>query len=181
MKKIILALLVFAAAAPAYAQKYMTRTGKISFFSSTPLENIEAVNNEAAAVVDTKSGEVVFQVPVKSFKFEKELMQEHFNENYMESDKYPKSDFKGTIANPETVNWAKDGVYKTTVKGKLTMHGTTNDVSVPGTVTIKGGTATIDAKFKVKPTDYKIKIPAVVQGKIAEQIEITISSILKPV
>ncbi|PZF70792.1 YceI family protein [Taibaiella soli] len=180
MKKLLIAACMLVLTAPAFAQKYMTRTGKVSFYSHTPIENIEAVNNESAAAVDSKTGDVVFQVPIKSFKFEKELMQEHFNENYMESDKFPKAEFRGKLADPSAVNFAKDGVYKTNVTGKLTMHGVTKDITVPGTITVKGGTATIDAKFNIKPADYGIKIPAVVASKIAEQIEVTINTVLKP-
>src|ERR1043165_7970394 len=119
----------------ASAEKYMTRTGKITFFSATPLENIEAFNNEVAAVADASNGELVFQAPIKSFKFEKSMMQDHFNENYMESDKYPKADFKGRISNVGSVNFSKDGTYNVTANGKLTMHGVTRDITAPGTIT----------------------------------------------
>jgi len=177
MKKIALTLTMAGICGLASAQKYMTRSGKISFFSSTSIENIEAFNNEAAAAMDFKTGDVVFQVPVKSFKFEKALMQEHFNEDYMESDKFPKATFKGKI-NPADVA-EKDGVYKTTVTGDLTIHGVTNPVSVPGTVTVKGGELVADAKFKVKPADYKIKIPSMAASKIAQSIEITVNTAMK--
>jgi polyisoprenoid-binding protein YceI len=163
----------------AFAQKYMTRTGKIIFFSSTPLENIEAFNNEVSAIADAGNGDIVFQAPIKSFKFEKALMQEHFNENYMESDKYPKAEFKGRIANPSAVNFTKDGTYNVTTTGKLTIHGITRDVSVPGTITVKGNEATINSKFKVRTADYGIKIPALVEGKIAKEIAVTVNSILQ--
>ncbi|XZF12516.1 YceI family protein [Chitinophagaceae bacterium MMS25-I14] len=179
MKKIVFVLAAMALTAPAFSQKYMTRTGKISFYSATPLESIEAINNEVAAVINSQTGEVVFQVPVKSFKFDRQLMQEHFNENYMESDKYPKSDFKGKITNPSAVNFSKDGSYNVTVEGKLTIHGVTQSVSVPGTVVVKSGAPTVNTKFKVKPQDYGIKIPSLVAGKIAEKIEITVNTVLK--
>ena len=96
----------------------MTRTGKISFNASAKksLEKIEAVNNEVANILDSKTGEIVFQLPVKSFKFERELMQEHFNENYMESDKYPKAEFRGNITNAGDINFSKDGTYKYTAQ-----------------------------------------------------------------
>lgn len=178
MKRIILGALLLCATQSLYAQKYLTRTGKISFYSATPLENIEAFNNEAAAVMDAKSGEVIFQAPIKSFKFEKALMQEHFNENYMESDKYPKAEYKGTVTDISSVNFAKDGSYNVHTTGKLTMHGVTNTVTVPGTIVVKGNTATINCKFKVVPQDYKIEIPKLVEGKIAKQIEVTINSSL---
>lgn len=178
MKKVLLALLLIGGGANVYAQKYITRTGKVSFFSSTPVENISAVNNEVGSVLDSKTGDVVFQIAIKSFKFEKALMEEHFNENYMESDKFPKSDFKGKIADISKVNFSKDGKYDVTAAGKLTMHGVTKDVSIPGTVTVKGGQAILNAKFKVKPQDYKIKIPSMVESKIAKEIEVTVNSIL---
>jgi polyisoprenoid-binding protein YceI len=179
MKKIVIATaLLCGLTANVFAQKYMTRTGKVTFFSSTPVENIEAFNNDVSSVVDSKSGEVLFVVPIKSFKFEKALMQEHFNENYMESDKYPKADFKGKIANLGDVNFAKDGTYNVRVAGALTIHGVTKNVTLPGTVTVKGGSITTNTKFKVKTADYNIKIPAMVANKIADQIEVTVNSIL---
>lgn len=178
MKKYCVLLTAFFFATTAFGQRYVTRTGKVSFFSSTSMENIEAVNNEAACAVDGKSGELAFQVPIKSFKFEKALMQEHFNENYMESDKYPRAEFKGKITNPAAVNFSKDGTYNVQVAGKMTMHGATRDVSAPGTVTVQGNSITANSKFKVRPADYGIKIPSVVAGKIAQEIEVTVNSIL---
>ncbi|MBL7712542.1 MAG: YceI family protein [Chitinophagaceae bacterium] len=176
MKKVLFTAAVACLALQASAQKFMTRSGKISFFSTTPIENIEAFNNEVAAAVNTASGDVVFQVPVKSFKFEKQLMQEHFNESYMESDKFPKAEFKGKM-NPAA--FTKDGTYKTTVNGKLTIHGVTKDVQIPGTIIVKGSELTLNTKFNVATADYNIQIPAVAKGKIANQIEVTVNSVLK--
>lgn len=176
MKKVLFTAVVACIALQVSAQKFMTRSGKISFFSTTPIENIEAFNNEVAAAVNTASGDVVFQVPIKSFKFEKQLMQEHFNESYMESDKFPKAEFKGKM-NP--ASFTKDGTYKTTVNGKLTIHGVTKDVQIPGTVIVKGGELTLNTKFNVATADYNIQIPSVAKGKIANQIEVTVNSVLK--
>ena len=178
MKKMMIAAVLICSSTTLFAQKYMTRTGKASFFSSTPLENIEAFNNEVAGVIDAKTGDVAFQVPIKSFKFEKALMKEHFNENYMESDKYPKAEFKGKIADAGGVNFSKDGTYNVKTNGKLTIHGVTKDVSLPGTVTVKGNIVTVNSKFSVKTADYNISIPKLVEGKIAKQIEVTVNSIL---
>ena len=178
MKKLVLTAAIFLAISPAFAQKFMTRTGKISFFSGTSVENIEAINNDVASVMDGKTGEVMFQVPIKSFHFEKQLMQEHFNENYMESDKFPKAEFRGKINNPESLS--KDGTYTVKASGKLTMHGVTKDVAISGSVTVKGGVVTVNSKFRVKPGDYGIKIPSVVSSKIAEQIEVTVNTTLNP-
>ncbi len=163
----------------AEAQKMMTRTGKISFFSSTPVENIEAFNNDVASVLDAKTGDMVFVAPIKSFKFEKQLMQDHFNESYMESDKYPKAEFKGKVVNISTINFSKDGTYPVKTVGKLTIHGVTNDVTIPGSITVKGNTAIASSKFKVKTEDYKIEIPSIAVGKIAKEIEVTVNSILE--
>lgn len=179
MRRIIL-LISFSvlAAWQVNAQKFMTRTGKISFFSSTPVENIEAFNNEVSGIVDAQSGEVVFIVPVKSFRFEKALMQEHFNDKYMESDRFPKADFKGKIISLNEINFAKEGSYNATLRGKLTIHGVTKDVSLPGKVSVKGNTITAFSQFKVKTADYKIRIPKMVEGKIAREIEVTVDCIL---
>lgn len=179
MKKILIAAILLGSVATAHAQKYMTRTGKVTFFSATPMENIEAFNNETASVLDASNGDFVFQVPIKSFKFEKALMQEHFNENYMESTKYPKAEYKGKITDLSKVNFAKNGTYKVNTKGKLTMHGVTQEVELPGTVTVKDNTITINCVFKVAPKDYKINIPGVVENKIAKEIEVTVNSILE--
>lgn len=179
MKRIAGILIVLCIAQSAIAQKYMTRTGKVSFYSSTPLENIEAINNETASVLDSKSGDFIFQVPIKSFKFQKALMQEHFNENYMESDTYPKSEYKGKVSNISAVNFAKDGTYNVTSAGKLNIHGVIKDVSIPATITVKGKSITIASKFNVKPEDYKISIPKLVEGKIAKEIEVTVNNILE--
>lgn len=179
MKKMMVLGVLLMACSAAFAQKYRTSTGKVSFFSTTPMENIEAFNNEVACAIDSKTGSVAFQVPIKSFKFEKQLMKEHFNENYMESDKFPKATFEGKIADVSAVNFAKDGTYKVSTSGKMTMHGVSQNVTLPGTVTVKGGSITVNSKFNVKPADYKIAIPKLVEGKIAKEIEVTVNSVME--
>lgn len=182
MKKIaFLVFLSLAATQLVSAQKYMTRTGKVSFFSSTKVENIEAFNNEASSVVDSKTGDMVFVIPIKSFKFEKALMQEHFNENYMESSKFPKSEFKGKIDNLAAVNFKKDGTYNVTVSGNLTMHGVTKAVKSKGTIKVAGSNLTLNSKFNVAPADYGIKVPSISADKIAKTIEVTVASVLKQI
>ena len=178
MKHITLIALTLCLSATGYAQKYMTRTGKVTFFSSTPIENIEAINNEAAAAIDPATGDMVYQVPIKSFRFQNQLMQEHFNESYMESDKFPKAVFKGKLANPGGVNFQKDGSYPATAAGQLTIHGVTKNVNIPGTIVVSRGQVTANSKFRVKTADYGIRIPGVAAGKIAESIEVTVNSIL---
>jgi hypothetical protein len=178
MKKIILAVCLIGITSSSFAQMYQTRTAKVIFDATTKSspEKISAVNNEVAAILNPKAGDFVFQLLVKSFKFEKELMQEHFNENYLESDKLPKSDFKGKITNIGDVNFSKDGTYNVTVAGKLTIHGVSKDVSVPGTITVKGKEATAKAKFSVKLADYKISIPSVVGDKVAKDATVSVDA-----
>ncbi|HTO15013.1 MAG TPA: YceI family protein [Edaphocola sp.] len=178
MKKLILILTILLFSLSTSAQKHFTRSGKISFFSATPIENIEAFNNEVGAAIDLNSGEVVFQVPIKSFKFEKQLMQEHFNAEYMESDKFPKATFKGKI-DPNDIG-SKATSYKTHVKGTLTIHGVSKEVNIPGTITIKKTDEIIlNAVFYAATADYNIRISSIVKGKIADKIEVTINCILK--
>lgn len=158
----------------------ITKNAKVRFFSTTPIEDIEAINQEATSLINKSNGEMAFTVLIKSFRFQKALMQEHFNENYMESDKFPKSTFKGSITSLSDINFAKDGTYKTDVKGDLTMHGVTQPVTTSGTITVKDGKVSSNAVFKVKLDDYKIERPAVVANKIADFIEVTVDAAYEP-
>ncbi|MEO6722523.1 MAG: YceI family protein [Ferruginibacter sp.] len=176
MKKLLLySLMIIALPNLAVAQKYFTKNGTISFFSKTPLENISADNNQTVSVLNTQNGEFNFSLLVRNFHFKKALMEEHFNENYMESDKLPKAAFKGNIADPAKVNFTQDGTYNITVTGDLTIHGVTHKISAPGTITVKGGVIAANSKFIVKPEDYNISIPKIVRENIAETIEVTVS------
>lgn len=181
LRKLFLAALMLSCSSGLYAQKYMTRTGRISFNATAPKspEKIEAVDNEVACVLDAKSGDVIMQVPIKSFKFERALMQEHFNENYMESDKFPKAEFKGKLSNTGDLAAGKDGTYNVTAAGKLTIHGVTKDVSVPGTIEVKGKSAMLKAKFSVVLKDYNIAVPGVVADKIGKEATIAIDNDMK--
>ena len=175
MKKLLLCLTIFALPHLAIAQKYFTKNGTISFFSKTPLENISADNNQVVSVLNTQNGELNFSLLIRNFHFKKALMEEHFNENYMESDKLPKATFKGNISDPAKVDFTKDGTYNTTVTGDLTVHGVTHKISAPATITIKNGSVAADSKFMVKPADYNISIPKIVRENIAETIEVTVA------
>jgi hypothetical protein len=182
MKKITLLLaIILAASTFADAQKYMTKNGFIGFYSHTPMEDIKADNNQVAGVLDTGTGEMVFQVLIKSFHFEKALMEEHFNENYMESEKYPKSTFKGKITNLSSVNFSKSGLYDVTVEGDLTLHNVTNKVNAKGTIEVITGGINANSKFNIAPEDYKIEIPSVVREKISKNLEVTVSMKYTPV
>jgi len=165
----------------AIAQKYMTRNGYIGFYSHTPMEDIKADNNQVAGVLDTGTGEMVFQVLIKSFHFERALMEEHFNENYMESEKYPKATFKGKITDLSSVNFSKNGTYAVTVDGDLTIHNVTNKVGIKGTIEVITGGINASSKFYIVPEDYKIEIPSVVREKISKNLEVTVSMKYTPV
>jgi len=154
---------------------YMTRNGKVSFFSRTPMENIEAVNNEVSSILNLETGEVVFAILVKSFHFERALMEEHFNENYMESAKLPKSTFQGKITNLSSIDFRKEGNYPATVEGDLTIHGVKKRITSSGTVTVAGEKVSVTSALNLKPGDYDIAIPALVADKIAETIEVKIN------
>lgn len=176
MKKLIYFLLVFAAAglsSEAFSQKYFTKTGNINFFSKTPMENIDATNKKATCVLDSKTGQIEIALLMKAFEFEKALMQEHFNENYVESDKYPKSTFKGNITNISTVNFTKDGSYPVDIVGKLTMHGVSKDLKTKGSIFVKSGKVNATTEFPVLLADYNIEIPSVVEDKIQKSIKIS--------
>ena len=154
--------------------KYMTKNGKVSFFSHTDMEDIKGDNNKVASVLDSKTGKMQIEILVKSFVFKKPLMEEHFNENYMESTKYPKSKFDGKIDDINAIDFTKDGTYKSTVSGNLTIKDKTNSVKTNGTFTVKDGKLNGKAVFKIKLADYNVEIHAVVKDKIAKELEITV-------
>ena len=166
---------------PIGAQKYMTRNGYIGFFSKTTMEDIKADNNQAASVLDTSTGGIVFQVLIKSFHFDKALMEEHFNENYLESEKFPKSTFNGKVVNLSEIDFSKNGTYNVTVEGDLTIHGVTNKISVSGTLEVKSGVITANSRFDLVLEDYKIQIPGIVRNNIAKSVEVTVSIKYEPV
>lgn len=176
MKRIILACsLVIGFVAMSFAQTYFTRDGKISFYSSAPLEEIEAHNSTATSVVDLASGKMEFAILIKAFQFKKALMQEHFNENYMESNKFPKSTFKGQIENYSKIAVDKDGEYPVTVKGKITIHGQTKDIESKGKIFVKGGKVSAKSEFELTVADYGIEIPGIVRDKIAKTVKVVLN------
>lgn len=171
-------LFILALSAGSTAQRFYTKAGRITFFSKTPLENIEAENATATAILNTKDGQVQFSVLIKGFEFEKALMQEHFNENYMESSKYPKSSFTGQVLNNADINYTRDGNYKASVKGMLTIHGVTKEIVTTGNINVKNGTPALNADFIIALADYKISIPSLVKDKISSAVKITVNCIL---
>ena len=162
------------------AQKYFTKSGEITFTSEAPLEKIEAFNNSVTSVLDLESGRMEFAVLIKSFHFEKALMEEHFNENYMESGKHPKSVFKGSIKNLADVHFTENGKYPVKVEGDLMIHGVTTPVSVDGMIEVDSGQISATSGFTVLVADYDIKIPKVVRDNIAKEVSINVSLAYQP-
>lgn len=177
MRTVSLILFLFVSLLNAQAQEnYMTRNGQISFFSTTPLEDIKAVNNEVASVINRKTGSMQFIVLIKSFQFRKAAMQNHFNgKDYMDSDRYPKGELKGTITNINTVDFTKDGTYPVTVEGTLSIHGVSNKIKTTGNIIVKGNSLTASAVFTIRLADYKISVPTIVSKKVAEKVEVTVN------
>ena len=181
MKKCILLLAAVSVTFFAAAQtKYFTKNGRIFFNASSPLEKIEAINDKSTSVIDLSTGQIEFGVLLKAFLFERALMQEHFNENYVESDKYPKATFKGMIADASSIDKTKDGTYPVKITGKLTLHGVTKDIETMATFTVKNGALSATTDFKIEAEDYNIVIPGLVKDKVAKTISINVQSNYEP-
>jgi len=161
-------------------EKFYTKTGRITFFSSAPMEDIEANHKSVTSLLNTQSGELRFSLMMKGFEFKKALMQEHFNKKFVESDKYPKAEFNGAIVNNSEINYAVPGRYDARVKGRLTIHGQTREVEVKGSVTVKEGQVDLHSIFTVLVADYNISIPRIYRDNIARSLKITVECALKP-
>jgi polyisoprenoid-binding protein YceI len=173
MKKIFLMCVLISPLA-GYGQKLISESGVVSFFSSTPMENISASNKHVISLINTETNEIVFLIPVKEFKFDRSLMEEHFNEKYMESDQYPKATFSGKI---EGFTNTVQGIQKVFGKGKLSIHGVTHDVEIPGTIENMNGKWILKSKFSVRLEDYKIDIPQLLWQNIAEHVDVSVNLI----
>lgn len=175
---VLLAVSMYAGTAS--AQRFFTRDGKVRFFSEAKLENIEAINKSGTAVFDIASGKMEWKVLIKNFLFEKALMQEHFNENYMESTRYPAATFKGYVTNLGEVKFDTDGTYPVTVKGKMNLHNVERDAEVTGTITVAGDQLVVHSDFTIKCSDYNIKIEAQKVSNISNNIKVTVDATLAP-
>jgi polyisoprenoid-binding protein YceI len=181
MKIVATALLLvgFIGSAPAQT-RYIDRGGNASFFSSAPLEDIKAETNQAVSVIDVSTGELVASVLMKSFNFRKALMQEHFNENYVESDKYPKATFKGKVTNVQELDLTKDGKYILDVSGEFTLHGVTKPLNVKAEARVEKGNFAARAVFPLLVADFDIGVPRLVRDNIAKEVEVTVSFNYRP-
>ena len=171
MNKLITLILIFFVT-NLYSQRFITKEAEISFFSEAPIEDISAKNNKVSAVYDDETKQLVFQLNISDFIFPKPLMQEHFNENYLESDKFPKASFSGIVAQLNE---------STTATGTLKIHGESNEVEVKGILVKSNDSVMIDATFRIQLKDFNIKIPKIVMYNIAEEIELTIIAKLKEI
>lgn len=176
IKNSLLIAVMFLGSTMLNAQIYMGKSCDINFFSKGPIEDISATNKTAKPILNAAAGEIALKVTIKGFTFEKKLMQEHFNEKYMESDKYPYATFSGKIN--EAIDYKKDGTYKVTVPGKLNIHGVEKERIIEGALTVKSGEISIDSKFNVMLKDHNIEIPSLVAQNIAEVVEVTVKSVL---
>ena len=181
MIKFLVAVMAIASSSVAQAQeRFYTKAGNISFFSKTDLENIDAHNRSVTCVLDTKTGNVQFSVLMKGFEFRKALMQEHFNEDYVESHKFPKAEFKGQVLNNDNIDYSKEGTEQVKVKGQLSIHGQTNEIEVDGTIGVRNGKISITSKFPVAISDYRIQVAAFAKNKVAKTVDVTVSCLLGP-
>jgi hypothetical protein len=177
MKKITL-ICIIALGIKTNAQIFVGEKCSIKFFSETKMENIDAENKVTKPVFNAKDGHFIVQAQQTAFVFKSAFMQEHYNENYVESEKYPYAKFDGLVV--EKIDYTKDGTYNVSIAGKLSMHGVELPRTITGTIVIKGGVITMDSKFDVKVADYKIKVPSLYVEKIAENIQVTFHSEMIP-
>ena len=160
--------------------RYATATGQTTFFSTAPIEDIEALNSRVAAIFELATGELAFSMLMRDFQFKNSLMQEHFNENYAESEKYPRARFAGKLVTMPTEAQLREGPQVVYVQGFLTIHGVKRKVRVPGTLQLRDNALVVTSKFSVAPADYKIKIPALVRNNIAKSIDISVILTCQP-
>ena len=182
MKKLILLFVcITGCVSLAVGQKYYSKTGHVHFISEAPIETIEADNNNCYVVFDEATGQFEFSVLIKGFTFQKALMQEHFNENYMESDTYPKAVYKGSITNWASIHLMNDHVFEVNVEGQLTIHGITKPFKCPASLTMKNGGVSANAAFEIVIADFNIQIPKVVRDNISKSVKVTVKADLQPI
>ena len=181
MIKILLWAAFLSITIPALSQsRYFTKSGRILFESEKELENIEAENKSVTAVLEPASGKLQFSVIIRGFEFHKALMQQHFNESYMESRKFPKANFSGIISGSTPVASLTAGIHEVKASGELTIHGVTKTVEIPGTISVEDGILMLSSEFDVVVADYNIQIPAVVRNKIAKTVRVKVNCRLEP-
>jgi polyisoprenoid-binding protein YceI len=153
-----------------FGQKIVVKKSSVTFFSDAAIEDITATTTKASGIIDLSEKKFAFSIPIKEFEFEKTLMKEHFNEKYMETEKFPKATFTGTIDNID-----KDALeQQVKATGKLTIHGVTREVEIPASIKKEGAINHVNSKFVVRLEDYAIQIPQLLFQNIAESVEVTV-------
>jgi len=173
-----LVLCCFSLSAP--AQTYATRSGTISFYSDAPMEKIESHNQQVVSKLNPSTGSLDFAVLINAFQFDKQLMHKHFNSDYLESKRYPKATFQGTITNIQAIDFSKDGKYQVWVEGKLNLHGVEQAISEKGSLIIQQGQIQASSKFTLSLTDFNVKVPVILKDKIAKTIQIEVKVNFSP-
>ncbi|MCA6381591.1 MAG: YceI family protein [Cytophagales bacterium] len=158
------------------AQKLTAERTFVSFFSKASIEDIKGENTKAMSIFNSETMDIVFSIPIKEFEFDKALMKEHFNEKYLESEKFPKATFAGKVSG---FSIETNGDQNVTAKGKMTIHGVAREIEVPGVIMMEGGRLIVKAVFKIKLADYKVKIPQLLWKNIAEEVEVKIDFVYK--
>jgi polyisoprenoid-binding protein YceI len=176
MKKTFLLLLCLLSIS-AWSQKFTSEKSFVSFYSHAAIEDITAENKKSVGILNSETSEIVFSIPIAEFKFAKSLMQEHFNEKYMHTDKFPKASFKGKIMGFDPT---ANSVQQAKAIGKLNIHGVEKDVEIPGTIEKSGDKLLLKSKFIIKLEDYDVDRPQLLWQNIAEQVEVTIDFVFKP-
>lgn len=182
MKNLFLLTFVLFFINSSFAQdKYFTKNGIITFdaTTSTSPEKVSALNKSAACVLDTKTGNIQFSVLMQGFEFEQALMREHFHENYLESEKFPKAIYKGQISNPSLINYSKNGTYEVQVKGQMQMHGITKSLETKGKLIVNNGKISVNANFNILLADYDVLVPRLVGDKVGKTASIKVDCVLQ--
>ena len=175
MQKLLLPFLLLAVTIAFGQSKYMTKSGSMSFEASQPsFEPIEATHSAVSALLNADTGELAVLALVRGFRFPLALMEEHFNENYIESHQYPKTSFKGSILNFDS-NALSNQPRTVQLTGELSMHGVTKPISVSATITQSDEQITLTSSFSVKTSDFGIKIPSLVRKQIDENVQVEVS------
>jgi hypothetical protein len=177
--RLLLVLVVWLAAiTPGQSQqRFFAEKSTVTFFSDGVIEDISATNTKVTSIYDITKGDIAYLISIKDFQFVNKLMQVHFNEKYMESEKYPKSSFQGRVTGFDA---AKEGLQSVKAIGKITIHGVTRDIEIPGTAEMKGNQVFVKAKFMVRLMDYNIRVPQIVWQNIAQQVEVTVDFSYRP-
>lgn len=178
MKHIAIILIAWFNINHAIPGTFLSKNAKVNIYSKAPLEDIEAASQKGTSVFNASTGELAFNVPIRSFVFSKSMMQEHFNENYMESDKFPNASFKGRVQ--QMPDLAKDGTYPVNVTGVLDVHGVKQNRTIAGKISVSQGAISISSEFQVACNDHNIEIPTIVFKKIAESIRVQVSAVYTP-